>query len=197
LAASVYAWKVIIATAKIPTIDEARAVTRELLGGLPDRLAHSLAVGETCAIVAGEADVRKPWANLAVVAAYLHDIGYAARLKDTGFHPVDGGRYLRGIGWDALVPFVAHHSQAFLQAEVRGLSLAEFKRVRGVVQDLVDYADVRTGPVGQRMTPDERLAEIVARHADDSSGMVVPRRRPYVSKLVQRVERRCGGDPLQ
>jgi hypothetical protein len=130
-----------------------------------DRLAHSLAVGETCAVVAGEADVRKPWANLAVAAAYLHDIGYAVRLKDTGFHPIDGGRYLRGIGWDALVPFVAHHSQAFLQAEVRGLSLAEFKRVRGVVQDLVDYADVRTGPVGQRMMPTSawrRLSRVMA-----------------------------------
>jgi hypothetical protein len=185
-----------ISPSKIPTHDEARDVVRDLLSGLPNRLAHSLAVGETCARVADRGGLRRSWADLATVAAYLHDVGYSPRIKAVNFHPIDGARYLRRIGWEALVPFVAHHSQAFLQAEVLGLNLTEFKLVRGVVQDLVDYSDVRTGPAGQRMTPDERLAEIVERHGTDSSALVVPRRRPYVSKLVQRVERRCGGDPL-
>jgi len=31
-------------------------------------------------------------------AAYLHDIGYAEPLVDTGFHPLDGAVYLRGLG---------------------------------------------------------------------------------------------------
>ncbi len=185
-----------IPPAKIPSFDEARDVVRELLSGLPNRLAHTLAVGETCAVVAEHGRVRRSWADLAIVAAYLHDVGYSPDIKAVNFHPIDGARYLRRIGWEALVPFVAHHSQAFLQAEILGLNLAEFKRVRGVVQDLVDYSDVRTGPVGQRMTPDERLAEIVERHGTDSSALVVPRRRPLVRKLVERVERRCGGDPL-
>ncbi|HEX6513358.1 MAG TPA: HD domain-containing protein [Chloroflexota bacterium] len=180
----------------IPTLDEARDVTRELLRHLPNRLAHSLAVGETCQQVAEHARAKPGLAGLATVAAYLHDVGYSAQLRQTGFHPIDGGRYLRSIGWDALVPFVAHHSQAFIQAELLGLSLAEFRHVRGIVQDLVDYSDVRTGPVGQRMTPDERLAEIVERHQGDTSALAVPRRRPYVQALVRRLEGRCGGDPL-
>lgn len=185
-----------IAAANIPSIDEARDVARELLSGLPNRLAHTLAVGDSCQEVADRARVRPDLARLAVVAANLHDVGYSAQLKATGFHPIDGARYLRRIGWESLVPFVAHHSQAFLQAQLLGLSLAEFRRVRGMVQDLVDYSDVRTGPVGQRMTPEERLAEIVERHGADSSALVVPRRRPYVTALVKRVEARCGGDPL-
>lgn len=181
---------------QIPTFDEARDVARELLQALPNRLAHTLAVGDTCAVVSQRVHTRPALVRLATVAAYLHDLGYSSQLKDTGFHPIDGARYLRSIGWQALVPFVAHHSQAFLQAQVLGLSLAEFARVRGIVQDLVDYSDVRTGPIGQRMTPDQRLAEIVERHGEDSSAQVVPRRRPYVAALVKRVENRCGGDPL-
>jgi hypothetical protein len=186
----------VIPAANIPSLDEARAVTGELLSRLPNRLAHSLAVGDTCQLVADRARVRRDLGGLASVAAYLHDIGYSSRLKQSGFHPIDGARYLRDIGWGALVPYVARHSQAFIQAEILGLSLGEFRRVRGIVQDLVDYSDVRTGPVGQRMTPDERLAEIAERHGGDSSGQAVPRRRPYVRALVGRMERRCGGDPL-
>jgi len=32
--------------------------------------------------------------ELLVAAALLHDIGYAPDLVDTGFHPIDGARYL-------------------------------------------------------------------------------------------------------
>ena len=187
---------VALATRIIPSVDEARAVATDLLADLPNRLKHSLRVGETCQQVADRLKARNGTRELAVVAAYLHDIGYGARLHDTKFHPIDGARYLRKIGWDALVPFVAHHSQAQLQAELLGLSLAEFRYIRGTIQDLVDYSDVRTGPVGQRMTPEERLSEIVERHGDDTSALIVPKRRPYVARLVQRIERRAGGDPL-
>jgi HD superfamily phosphodiesterase len=31
-------------------------------------------------------------ADLLVLAALLHDIGYAPTLRRTGFHPIDGGR---------------------------------------------------------------------------------------------------------
>ena len=30
-------------------------------------------------------------------AAWLHDIGYAPAVDDTGFHPLDGARYLRDV----------------------------------------------------------------------------------------------------
>ncbi len=33
-----------------------------------------------------------------VAAAWLHDIGYAPEVTDTGFHPLDGARYLVGLG---------------------------------------------------------------------------------------------------
>ncbi len=38
-------------------------------------------------------------ARVLVAAAVLHDVGYAPELVDTGFHPIDGARFLRRLGW--------------------------------------------------------------------------------------------------
>jgi len=53
------------------------------------------------------------------------------------------------------------------QAGLRGLSeqlYAEFPRERSTVADALWYADLTTGPDGQRVTVDERLAEIERRY---------------------------------
>ncbi|WP_237710871.1 hypothetical protein [Saccharopolyspora spinosa] len=42
----------------------------------------------------------EPDSELLVAAAVLHDVGYAAQLVDTGFHPVDRARFLRSVGAD-------------------------------------------------------------------------------------------------
>jgi integrase len=58
-----------------------------------------------------------------VAAAWLHDIGYAPDLAVTGFHPLDGARYLRRAGVDGqVVSLVGYHSCAQIEAGVRGLS---------------------------------------------------------------------------
>jgi HD domain len=36
--------------------------------------------------------------DLLVAAAYLHDVGYAPELAKTGFHPLDGARWIRDHG---------------------------------------------------------------------------------------------------
>jgi len=57
-----------------------------------------------------------------VAAAWLHDIGYAPGLVQTGFHPLDGARFLRRAGADGqVVSLVAYHSRARVEADVRGL----------------------------------------------------------------------------
>ena len=56
-----------------------------------------------------------------VAAAWLHDVGYAPEVADTGFHPLDGARYLAGLGApERVVNLVARHSYAILEAELRG-----------------------------------------------------------------------------
>ena len=58
-----------------------------------------------------------------VAAAWLHDIGYVPGLVDTGFHPLDGARFLRRSGvCEQVAALVAYHSCAEIEADVRGLA---------------------------------------------------------------------------
>lgn len=108
-----------------------------------------------------------------VAAAWLHDIGYAKALHETGFHPVDGARYLHDHGWDPLVvSMVAHHTCARFEAHLRGLDaqLAQFPRPPGAYEDALCFCDITSGPGGDRVSAPERLAEIEHRYG---SGHVV------------------------
>lgn len=69
-----------------------------------------VSVAVSVALVAAHAGGRNRAAELAVTvpaddrsiliaAAWLHDIGYAPGIQETGFHPLDGGLYLRRAGW--------------------------------------------------------------------------------------------------
>jgi HD superfamily phosphodiesterase len=104
-----------------------------------------------------------------IAAAYLHDIGYAPRLGDTGFHPLDGACYVLELGDQRLASLVAHHSGARFEAELRGLAveLAEFPRERSAVADALDYCDALTGPAGERISLRERARDIRERYGKD------------------------------
>ena len=72
-----------------------------------DRRAHSLAVGRKAEAAA--AGVRAALRADVTVAAVLHDIGYGH--VDTGFHPLDGARFLARAGFLPVVCNLAvHHS---------------------------------------------------------------------------------------
>jgi len=50
-------------------------------------------------------------------AAWLHDVGYAPALVQSGFHPIDGARFLRSQQTPELVvSLVAHHTGAEFEA---------------------------------------------------------------------------------
>lgn len=104
-------------------------------------------------------------------AAWLHDIGYAPHLVDTGFHPLDGARFLRRAGWpDDICNLVAHHSCARVEANERNIGrelLAEFTDTPTPERDALWTADATTGPDGQRMTLDQRVHEVVERYGTD------------------------------
>src|SRR5580698_9472668 len=81
---------------------------------LPVRWAHTQRV-------AAQARALRPIlgsdAELLEAAAWLHDIGYSAELAATGFHPLDGARYLRDVeGADEIACcLVAHHTCAIVE----------------------------------------------------------------------------------
>jgi putative nucleotidyltransferase with HDIG domain len=149
--------------------DDARELAKRLLASeLAQRWRHVEAVAAEATRLCTALDVDE---RVVVAAAWLHDIGYAAEVTDTGFHPLDGARYLRSRGWDDMVcQLVAHHTDAMTQAADEGLAAAlaaEFDEVGGLARDVLWAADATTGPNGERFTLDERLAEVGHRYGAD------------------------------
>lgn len=134
---------------------------------LPQRWAHVHAV-------AAKAENLRPVldgdAELVVAAAWLHDVGYASTVTDSGLHALDGARLLRSLDADSrLIGLVAYHSGARYEAELRGLGteLAAFHDEASFTRDALWFCDMTTGPSGETMTFDERLAEIDLRYGSD------------------------------
>ena len=105
-------------------------------------------------------------------AAWLHDIGYAPGLAATGFHPLDGARYLRDARHaDALLcRLVAHHSCALIEAEQWGLAgdlAREFQPAPRDLSDALIYCDMTTGPDGLHLSIEQRLADIRGRYGPE------------------------------
>jgi hypothetical protein len=177
---------------------EPAELARSVLASLGDRWRHVQAV----ASCAAQISMVVPAADRAVLvaAAWLHDIGYGPAVRASGFHPLDGARYLQACGVDRRVCcLVAHHSGARFEAQERGLAdqLAAFGLEDGEVMDALIYADMRTGPQGQPVSFAERISEILSRYvSDDPVHRAIGRARPVLGAAVARVERRlaaCGG----
>ena len=77
-------------------VDWAAECATTLLSPLGNRWLHVQGVVERVRQV-GEAFNEDDRCCL-IAAAYLHDIGYTPALQQTGFHPIDGARYLRSLG---------------------------------------------------------------------------------------------------
>lgn len=149
-------------------VNDTRDLAKQLLAAeLPRRWRHSSGVA---ARAAGIAVASSRTRDLLVAAAWLHDIGYALPLVDTGFHPIDGARYLRGLDVDeAVVNLVAHHSCARVEAQLRGLDgllQREFARDESLPHDELCFCDQTTSPDGELVDVAERLAEIRRRYEE-------------------------------
>jgi hypothetical protein len=108
-----------------------------------------------------------------IAAAYLHDLGYAPALVETGFHGLDGARHLRALGQERLAGLVAYHSGARCEAELRGRTaeLAEFTDEASPTSMALTYCDMTTGPAGEVVTYEERLAGVEGRYGADTSSL--------------------------
>jgi hypothetical protein len=170
----------------------ARDLARRLLENpLPRRWAHTQGV-------AGRADSLVPVlgeeADLLAAAAWLHDIGYSPDLADTGFHPLDGARYLRDVqGVDErLCRLVAHHSCAVYEASERGLHealIAEFAPERPELVEALTYCDMTTGPDGRHLDVADRLAEIHSRYGPEHLvSRSISAATPYITSAVRATE---------
>src|SRR5262245_17532424 len=173
-------------------LNVASAWAEYLLDPLPDRWVHTQAVAHRAEQLAVTVDSSDQ--GVLVAAAWLHDIGYSPLARVTGFHPLDGARYLEVNGWSARIAgLVAYHSGAEFLASARGLTeqLAHFPQERSAVADALTYADQTTGPHGEPMTIGDRRAEALARHGPSSAQVAVRHaREPFLVAVGRRVESR-------
>lgn len=175
-----------------PTAQHAADLARTLLEiPLPRRWAHSQGVAaraESLAPILGDE------ADLLNAAAWLHDIGYSPDLATTGFHPLDGARYLRDTEHadPRLCRLVAHHSCACIEAEERRLInvlTTEFPLDHDDLTPALIYCDMTTDPNGRPVTFDVRLAEILSRYGDeDIVSRSMSRAAPVIRRAIRDIE---------
>jgi hypothetical protein len=163
----------------------------ELLSPLGDRWSHVQGVvrqaGHVSPILA-TAD-----SEVLVAAAYLHDLGYAPSLVQTGMHALDGARHLRALGHERLAGLVAYHSGARGEAELRGLAaeLAEFHDEASTTSMALTYCDMTTSGTGEVVSFPERVADVERRYGGDNIvARSVWRARPEVERCIAFVEGR-------
>jgi putative nucleotidyltransferase with HDIG domain len=182
--------------------DEARRLAeQQLAAALPRRWSHVRAVGTKAEAVASVLPDKQD-RDVLIAAAWLHDVGYASDLAATGFHPLDGARWLRRSGLDdRVVALVAHHSCAQLEADERGLRReldAEFSRERSAVADALWYVDMTTGPDGQDYEVTARLDEIRSRYGPDHVvTRFIARAKSEIVAAVRRTEDRLQAAGVQ
>jgi hypothetical protein len=126
-----------------------------------------------------------------IAAAWLHDVGYAPSIAATGFHPLDGARYVRKLGQERIAGLVAHHSAANVEAELRGLSaeLAEFPDEASTTTAALTYCDMHTGPTGNPVSLRKRIAGVKRRYgADHVVSRSMMRARPELARMIDLVE---------
>lgn len=144
----------------IPLALTARALAHELLPDDPRRLHHVAGAARVATYVVHR--LRLKTADAVIAAAWLHDIGYSADLIESGFHPLDGARYLRANGWpEGTVSLVAHHSHSRITAPFFGAAeeLAGIPEPPALDGDILAFADIAAGVDGNGATIDRRLAD--------------------------------------
>jgi hypothetical protein len=172
-----------------PEVAWAERTARELLVPLAGRWRHTRRVADRARLFGRV--LREEELDVLIAAAYLHDVGYAPVLAETGFHPLDGARFLRGAGHARLAGLVAHHSASDAEAGERGFEdeLAEFPEEGTTVARALTYCDLTTGPDGEPVDVSARLAEVAERLGeDDPIARAVRREAKRLAQVVEEMQ---------
>jgi putative nucleotidyltransferase with HDIG domain len=166
---------------------------------LPRRWAHSQGVARQAVQLA---PILGADADLVHSAALLHDIGYSPAVGETGFHPLDGARFLRSEGVDEqIVRLVAHHSCALWEARERRLDLSlsdDFEPPSAELADALAWCDMTTSLDGTPVSLEDRLDEV---YNTNPPGHVLNRAfrlaAPELAAAIARVEGRRVAHPAE
>ncbi|WP_407568263.1 HD domain-containing protein [Arsenicicoccus dermatophilus] len=171
----------------------ARTLAAALTSELHPRWEHLQAVGQRAEELCERVDLPE----VVAVAAWLHDIGYGPAIAHSGFHPLDGARFLRDEGWPAEVTrLVAWHTGAGFEANERGLLAQledEFGQPDAADLDALTMVDLATSPTGEPILDVRRIAEILSRY-DEGHPVheAVTASRPSLLASSRRAKERLG-----
>lgn len=169
-----------------------RLVERYLRRPLPRRFAHVAGVASRARLFASL--LSKDDAEVLEASALLHDLGYSPELVVTGFHPLDGAAFLVAQEFPyRLCSLVAHHSCAYREAELRGLSaaIAQWEDEQTVLRDALWWADMTTSPDGVAMNVHDRIEEVQKRYGpEDLVTFFIRQAKPELVAAVERTEGR-------
>ena len=130
------------------------------------RLAHILKVADQVSKSLSNTPCLKGFTGLGRCAALLHDVGYLETLQDTGFHPIDGARFLQSIGAPDLAAFIICHSHAAEYARLANLPSIPISL--HPIASVITFWDVRVAPGGKILSYEQRLEDIRNRHGEES-----------------------------
>lgn len=172
----------------------AERTATDLLAPLEARWRHTVRVVERAQSFRDVLD--RDELEVLLAAGYLHDVGYAPELTKTGFHPLDGARFVRDAGHERLAGLVAHHSASDAEAEERGFTdeLAQFPAEDSLVARALTYCDLTTGPNGEEVAVSARLVELGDRlGGDDPTVRAVRREATRLAAVVDEMESLLAG----
>ncbi len=164
------------------------------------RLAHMRQACRTAKRIVSQINYDSELSNKIVTAALFHDIGYAEKLINTGFHPLDGAAYLAHCGApEDIIEAVLWHSSTPIEIK----SLPEIKKIydkfptpdfKSPVFRAVCYCDFRTSPLGQSFSFGQRIVELENRFGLESIPPAIARKtlpgaRTNQKKYAQEITR--------
>lgn len=173
-------------------VEWARELAEALLAEpLPRRWAHTQGVAAAARRLA---PILGSDAELIEAAAWLHDIGYSPGIVNTGFHALDGARYLREVEHadSRLCNLVAYHTGAIHEARERDLEsdlTSEFTPPPQALAQALTYCDITTGPSGDTVNVQQRLTDILNRYeADHPVSRALRKAKVSYLKSVEEIE---------
>ena len=145
-----------------------QSLVNELLRDDTERLKHVFGVLKHAEEMFKALLTAQEWSALRI-AALFHDIGYSAKIKHTGFHPLDGAIFLAHSGApESSVLATLYHTGAIGEVAVCDVArdiysqLGEMPSCR--ILDCLTLADLKTGPDGSSMTLSERVNDVYVRY---------------------------------
>ena len=107
-----------------------------------------------------------------ILAALYHDCGYAEKWRVTKFHALDGALAARQHGLsEDIAEAVLYHSGSWKEAQllrpdIKDYYAPECLLMKTPLSRALTFCDLHTGLDGQRMSLDERAADVRHRRAD-------------------------------